>query len=149
HGNPIDILGDAEPERYARALEIAANDPNCDGLMVVMSPQGMTNPAEVAAKIAPYAHGDKPVLASLMGGESVESARPVLRAAGIPLFSYPDTAARVFSNMWRYSYNLRGLYETPTLAVSGEGTISRNKAAGIIAAVRAHGQTLLNEYESK
>jgi len=149
HGNPIDILGDAEPERYAKTLEIAANDPNSDGLMVVMSPQGMTNPAEVAAKIAPYAHGDKPVLASLMGGESVESAKPVLSAAGIPLFSYPDTAARVFSNMWRYSYNLRGLYETPTLAVSGEETVSRNQAAGIIAAVRERGQTLLNEYESK
>ena len=149
HGNPIDILGDAEPERYAKTLEIAANDPNSDGLMVVMSPQGMTNPAEVASKIAPYAHGDKPVLASLMGGESVESAKPVLSAAGIPLFSYPDTAARVFSNMWRYSYNLRGLYETPTLAVSGEETVSRNQAAGIIAAVRERGQTLLNEYESK
>jgi len=149
HGNPIDILGDAEPERYAKALEIASNDPNSDGLMVVMSPQGMTNPAEVAAKIAPYAHGNKPMLASLMGGESIESAKPVLNAAGIPLFSYPDTAARVFSNMWRYSYNLRGLYETPNLAVSGEESISRDKATAIILAARKRGQTLLNEYESK
>jgi len=149
HGNPIDILGDAEPERYAKALEIASNDPNSDGLMVVMSPQGMTNPAEVAAKIAPYAHGNKPMLASLMGGESIESAKPVLNAAGIPLFSYPDTAARVFSNMWRYSYNLRGLYETPNLAVSGEESISRDKTTAIILAARKRGQTLLNEYESK
>jgi acetyltransferase len=149
HGNPIDILGDAEPERYAKALEIASNDPNSDGLMVVMSPQGMTNPAEVAAKIAPYAHGDKPMLASLMGGESIEAAKPVLNAAGIPLFSYPDTAARVFSNMWRYSYNLRGLYETPSLAVNGEESTSRDKAAGIIRAARDRRQTLLNEYESK
>jgi acetyltransferase len=149
HGNPIDILGDAEPERYAKALEIASNDPNSDGLMVVMSPQGMTNPAEVAAQLAPYAHGNKPILASLMGGESIESAKPVLNAAGIPLFSYPDTAARVFSNMWRYSYNLRGLYETPSLAVNGEETISRDRATGIILAARERGQTLLNEYESK
>jgi len=149
HGNPIDILGDAEPERYAKALEIAAKDPTSDGLMVVMSPQGMTNPAEVAAQIAPYAHGDKPILASLMGGESIESAKPVLSGAGIPLFSYPDTAARVFSNMWRYSYNLRGLYETPTSAVSGEETILRSRAAEIIAAARKHGQILLNEYQSK
>ena len=149
HGNPIDILGDAEPERYAKALEIAANDPNSDGLMVVMSPQGMTNPAEVAAKIAPYARGDKPILASLMGGESIESAKPVLNNAGIPLFAYPDTAARVFSHMWRYSYNLRGLYETPNLAVSGDETISRDNASAIIAAARQRGQTLLNEFESK
>jgi len=84
-----------------------------------------------------------------MGGESIESAKPVLNAAGIPLFSYPDTAARVFSNMWRYSYNLRGLYETPNLAVSGEESISRDKTTAIILAARKRGQTLLNEYESK
>lgn len=149
HGNPVDILGDAEPERYSKALEIVSKDPNSDGLMLVMSPQGMTNPAEVAARLTPYARGDKPILASLMGGESIESAKPVLNAAGIPLFSFPDTAARVFSNMWRYSYNLRGLYETPSLAVNGEETISRDKASAIIAAARQHGQTLLNEYESK
>jgi acetyltransferase len=149
HGNPVDILGDAEPERYTKALEIVSKDPNSDGLILVMSPQGMTNPAEVAARLSPYARGDKPILASLMGGESIESAKPVLNAAGIPLFSFPDTAARVFSNMWRYSYNLRGLYETPSLAVNGEETISRDKAASIIADARQRGQTLLNEYESK
>ena len=149
HGNPVDILGDAEPERYAKTLELAAKDPNSDGLLVVMSPQGMTNPAEVAAKIAPYSHGEKPILASLMGGESIEEAKPVLNAAGIPLFAFPDTAARVFSHMFRYSYNLRGLYETPSLAVNGEGTISCDKAAAIIRNARERGQTLLNEYESK
>ena len=46
HGNPIDILGDADPERYARALEIAMRDPNSDGLLAILAPQGMTDPAE-------------------------------------------------------------------------------------------------------
>ena len=126
HNNPIDILGDAEAERYAKALDIAAKDPNSDGLLVVLAPQGMTNPAEVAQKLAPYAQGNKPLLASFMGGESVTDAKPILNNAGIPLFPYPDTAARVFCFMARYSYNLRGLYETPVLATGNNESTSRD-----------------------
>ena len=148
HNNPVDILGDAEAERYAKALEIAAKDPNSDGLLVVLAPQGMTNPAEVAEKLTPYAQGNKPLLASFMGGESITDAKPVLNDAGIPLFPYPDTAARVFCFMARYSYNLRGLYETPVLA-GNDSEISRDKATGIIQEARARGRYLLNEYESK
>ena len=149
HGNPVDILGDAEADRYAKAIDVAAKDPNSDGLLVVLAPQGMTNPAEVAEKLVPYADGDKPILASFMGGESIEDAKPVLNSAGIPLFSYPDTAARIFSHMFRYSYNLRGLYETPSLAIGDEETISRDQASAIIREARERGRTLLNEYESK
>lgn len=148
HNNPIDILGDAEAERYAKALDIAAKDPNSDGLLVVLAPQGMTNPAEVAEKLRPYAQGSKPLLASFMGGESITDAKPVLNDAGIPLFPYPDTAARVFCFMARYSYNLRSLYETPVLA-GNESEISREKATAIIQEARARGRYLLNEYESK
>src|SRR5450631_406330 len=150
HANPVDILGDADSERYAKAFEIAANDPNSDGLMVVLAPQGMTNPAEVAEKLKPYAHSGKPILASFMGGESIAPAKPVFHAAGIPLFSYPDTAAKVFCSMWRYSYNLRSLYETPILADGTESAgISRSRAEAIIRAARERGHFLLNEFESK
>jgi acetyltransferase len=149
HNNPIDILGDAEAERYAKALDIAAKDPNSDGLLVVLAPQGMTNPAEVAEKLTPYAQGNKPLLASFMGGESVTEAKPILNNAGIPLFPYPDTAARVFCYMARYSYNLRGLYETPVLATGDNESVSRDKARAIIQDARAHGRFLLNEHESK
>ena len=149
HNNPIDILGDAEAERYAKALDIAAKDPNSDGLLVVLAPQGMTNPAEVAEKLTPYAKGNKPLLASFMGGESVTEAKPILNNAGIPLFAYPDTAARVFCFMARYSYNLRGLYETPVLATGDNESASRDKARAIIQDARAHGRFLLNEHESK
>ncbi len=149
HNNPIDILGDADAERYAKALDIAAKDPNSDGLLVVLAPQGMTNPAEVAEKLTPYAQGNKPLLASFMGGESVTEAKPILNNAGIPLFPYPDTAARVFCFMARYSYNLRGLYETPVLATGDNESTSRDKARAIIQDARAHGRFLLNEHESK
>jgi acetyltransferase len=149
HNNPIDILGDADEERYAKALEIAAKDPNSDGLLVVLAPQGMTNPAEVAEKLTPFAQGNKPLLASFMGGESIVDAKPVLNNAGIPLFPYPDTAARVFCFMARYSYNLRSLYETPVLTANNSENVSRGKARAIIQEARARGRFLLNEYESK
>ena len=122
HNNPIDILGDADSERYAKALEIASNDPNSDGLLVILAPQGMTDPAAVAERLKPYAKSSgKPVLTSWMGGTSIASGEAILNAAGIPTFPFPDTAARAFTYMWRYSYNLRGLYETPALA-EGERT---------------------------
>ena len=114
HGNPIDILGDAGPERYQRATEIALRDPNSDGLLVILAPQGVTNPAEVAECLKPHAHAHgKPLFASWMGGESVAAGEAILNAAGIPTFAFPDTATRIFTLMWHYSYNLRGIYETP------------------------------------
>jgi acetyltransferase len=121
HNNPIDILGDADSERYAKAIEIASHDPSSDGLLVILAPQGMTDPAAVAERLKPYVRSSgKPVLSSWMGGASIASGETILNAAGIPTFPYPDTAARAFTYMWRYSYNLRGLYETPALAEGGE-----------------------------
>ena len=151
HNNPIDILGDADSERYARALEIASQDPNSDGLLVVLAPQGMTDPAQIAERLKPYAKEyGKPVLASWMGGDGVAAGEAVLNLAGIPTFAYPDTAARAFTYMWRYSYNLRGLYETPTLTEHSEmESASSNQVEQIIPNARAHGRVLLTELESK
>jgi acetyltransferase len=151
HGNPIDILGDADPARYQRAAEIAFADPHTDGVLVVLTPQGMTDPAKVAEGLQPHAkvHG-KPLLASWMGGATVAGGEAILNAAGIPTFSYPDTAARAFNFMWRYAYNLRGIYETPALAdepqETGEG---RRRAQSLIEEARTRGRALLTEFESK
>ena len=147
--NPIDVLGDADADRYARALEIAAKDPNSDGLMVVLAPQGMTDPGLIAQKLVAYARSDKPILASFMGGESILPAKTILNSAGIPLFSYPDTAAKVFCYMWQYTYNLRGLYQTPVLAGNSGVAAGKATAAAIIRDAHAHGKTLLNEVASK
>ncbi len=151
HSNPIDILGDSGPDEFARAVEIAIRDPNSDGLLAILAPQGMTDPARVAERLKPYARGyGKPVLASWMGGKMVAAGVEALNAAGIPTFSYPDTAARAFDYMWRYTYNLRGLYETPSLVIEvEEGTSARAKAEKIMASARWDGRTLLNEVESK
>ncbi len=151
HGNPIDILGDASPERYSKALEIAANDPNSDGLLVILAPQGMTDPAQVAEALKPHAgiHG-KPVLASWMGGKSVAPGVDILNAANIPTFSYPDTAARAFAYMWKYTYNLRGLYETPALGDAADSFAhAEAQAKSFLEKIRAAGRTILTEAESK
>jgi acetyltransferase len=86
HANPIDILGDADPERYARALDIALADPNSDALLVILAPQGMTDPARVAEQVRAHAGSGKPLLASWMGGRSVSEGVEVLQRAGFRFF---------------------------------------------------------------
>ena len=151
HGNPIDILGDADPERYALALEIAVKDPNSDGLLVALTPQAMTDPTETARRMTKFAATrGKPVLASWMGGKDVVAGEAILNQANIPTFGYPDTAARIFTLMWRYAYNLRGLYETPTLvAAATEVAPDRARVQQLLLDARASGRNLLSEFESK
>ncbi len=150
HNNPVDILGDAEPERYAKSLEIAAKDPAIDGMLVVLTPQDMTNPTQIAEKLKPYANGlGKPVLASWMGGAEVAAGEQILNQAGIPSFQFPDSAVRAFNYMWRYSDNLKGLYETPALPQYPDSELNRGKAEHIIHEARQSGRTILTEFESK
>ncbi|MBK9171322.1 MAG: bifunctional acetate--CoA ligase family protein/GNAT family N-acetyltransferase [Bryobacterales bacterium] len=147
--NPIDILGDAGPDRYAKAVEIVAKDPNSDGLLVILTPQGMTSPTEIAEQLRPYARIEgKPILASWMGGADVAGGEAVLNRADIPTFPYPDTAARAFQYMWRYSYNIRGIYETP-LALPESEPVDRGAVDAMLAAARNAGRTILTESESK
>jgi acetyltransferase len=151
HANPIDVLGDAGPAEYARALEVAVRDPNSDGLLAVLCPQGMTNPSLVAESLKPFASGSgKPILASWMGGQLVANGVAKLTEAGIPTFAYPDTAARAFAYMWAYTYNLRGLYETPSLVEEVEADdTSREQVSTVIDRVKKSGRTIFTETESK
>ncbi|MCC5632827.1 bifunctional acetate--CoA ligase family protein/GNAT family N-acetyltransferase [Nostoc sphaeroides CHAB 2801] len=148
HNNPIDILGDADPIRYAKALEIAAKDPNSDGLLAILTPQAMTDPTQTAHQLKPFAQIGKPVLASWMGDADVEAGAEILNQALIPTFAFSDMAANVFYYMWRYSYNLRALYETPALPDNID-TCDRTIAETIIQLARQAGRTLLTEVESK
>ncbi|MDP9263442.1 MAG: GNAT family N-acetyltransferase, partial [Acidobacteriota bacterium] len=138
------------PERYARALEAVAADPSSDGMLVIMAPQGMTDPASTAERLASYARAfPKPLLASWMGGAGVAAGVDLLHRAGIPNFAYPDTAARAFEYMWRSSYNLRALYETPALADEQSSPRRRPDAEAFLQKVRDAGRALLTEAESK
>ena len=150
HNNPVDIIGDAKPELYAKSLEIAAKDPNTDGILVILTPQAMTDPTATAECLKPYAQiPHKPVIASWMGADIVAKGEDILNAAQIPTFKYPDRAAKSFYYMWRYSENLRQLYETPAMADESHGDIDREKASAIIGEVRKSGRTILTEFESK
>ncbi len=151
HSNPVDILGDADPQRYAKTLEIAAQDPNSDGLLVILTPQAMTDPTLTAEQLKQYATTThKPILASWMGEAVVADGNAILNEASIPTFPYPDTAAQVFDYMWRYSSNLRSLYETPlpSLELDKDGP-DRVLAEKLIETARQAGRTILTEFESK
>jgi len=148
HNNPIDIIGDAGPERFEKAVEIVAQDPGVDGLLVIMTPQGMTNPALIAEKLTRFAKLDhKPIITSWMGGAEAAQGETILNRAGIPTFPFPDTAVRAFHYMWMYSYNLRGLYETPTL--TSADAADPQAADAVVEAARAGDRTILTEFESK
>jgi acetyltransferase len=151
HSNPVDVLADADAERFVKAVEITSKDPASDGLLAVIAPQGHADPTQVAERMRTFARSSgKPLLASWMGGDGVAKGTAILNAAGIPTFSYPDTAARAFTYMWRYTYNLRGLYETPSL-VGGSAVApeARIKVTETVQQVRASGRTMLNEFEAK
>ncbi len=157
HSNPVDILGDANAERYAQTIEILTKDPQSDGLLVILSPQDMTDPTATAEAIKKLSQNhEKPLLASWMGGESVRKGMEILSEAQIPVFAYPDDAAKAFAQMWRFSQNLQSLYEIPAanrylmekeeeLLLEGK----RNDAKQILQEVLEEGRTILNEYESK
>jgi acetyltransferase len=150
HNNPVDVLADADAERFTKAVEIVSKDPASDGLLAIIAPQGLADPTKTAEKLAQLAHSPKPILASWMGGEGVAEGTTILNAAGIPTFSYPDTAARAFTYMWRYTYNLRGLYETPSLVEGSEPAAEARKQVGdIVDQIRMTGRTMLNEFEAK
>ena len=150
HNNPIDIIGDADPQRYAKSLEVAAQDPNSDGLLVILTPQAMTDPTATAEALKSYAKSyEKPILASWSGGKEVAAGEAILNKVGIPTFEYPDDAAQAFTYMWQSTFNLKTLYETPSLPDDeGEGP-DRATAKAIIDHARDSGRELLTEAESK
>ncbi|MEM7809156.1 MAG: bifunctional acetate--CoA ligase family protein/GNAT family N-acetyltransferase, partial [Planctomycetota bacterium] len=161
HNNPIDVLGDAPADRYAKTLELAAEDPESDGLLVVLTPQDMTEPTETAELLLKHVKGKdrggkggvgiggtKPLLASWMGGPFVQGGVEVLNRMGVPTFDYPDTAARMFAYMHRYANNLLSLYETPQ-GTGDDEKDARQRAEAIIDEARNEGRETLTEEESK
>ena len=151
HSNPVDVLADADAEKFVKAVDIVSKDPASDGLLAIIAPQGLADPTRTAQAMTQYAHSStKPVLASWMGGDGVAEGTAILNAADIPTFSYPDTAARAFTYMWRYTYNLRGLYETPALVEGPESASGKRiEVAERLLRTRSSGRTMLNEFESK
>jgi acetyltransferase len=149
--NPVDVLGDADADRYIKAIEIVSADPNIDGVLAIVTPQAMTDPTAIAKGLEAFKNlSEKPILASWMGAGDVAEGEAILNGCGIPTFQFPDAAARTFCYMWRYSDNLRLLYETPALSPNPDNDVSAQaRTAKIIAEAQKSDRTLLTEVESK
>jgi acetyltransferase len=114
HGNPIDVLGDATPERFANAVRLVHDDPHVDAVIVILTPQAMTEPTATADRLCELLQGaHKPVLSVWMGGLRVSEGRQRLAAAGIPTYSSPEHAVSAFLHLVSYAANQATLYETP------------------------------------
>jgi acetyltransferase len=114
HSNPVDVLGDAPPDRLASATEIVMNDPRVDAVLVILTPQAMARPTEAARKIITLSEGySKPVMAVWLGGKSMAEAMELFNQSGIPAYRTPDQAVRAFMTLVDYSRNMESLFETP------------------------------------
>jgi acetyltransferase len=147
--NPVDVIGDATPGRYARAVEICLSDPGVDGLLVILTPQAMTDPAAVARSLVKLAdRNHKPLLACWMGEIQVAEGHRLLRDANVPTFHTPEAAVEAFSYLVDYYRNQKLLLETP-------GPLSLGKAPDvegarmIIEGALSEGRKVLSEAESK
>ncbi len=114
HGNPVDVLGDATPERFAKATEIVIEDNNVDAILVILTPQAMTDPTGTATAIALLsAKTSKLIMAAWLGGASMREGVEVFTKAEIAVYSTPEQAISAFMTLSKYSRNLDLLYETP------------------------------------
>jgi len=149
HSNPVDIIGDAPPERYQQALDICLADPGVDGAIVILTPQAMTRPTEVAeAVIRSAGRSKKPVITSWMGGAQVEAARQLFTAAHVPDFGMLENSVDAFSYLARYNRNQRLLLQTPARLTSGQEPPDSEGARMIIEGVLTEQRSVLTEPES-
>ncbi len=149
HNNPIDVLGDAPPERFAKALEIVLRDKGVDAVLVILTPQAMTDPTGTAKAVGEVARGaHKPVLAAWMGGQSVSDGAEVLNQAGIPTYRTPEKAVRAFMHLVSYARNLSTLHETPR-DIPMAFTLDRQRLRGVFNTIFTEGNEVLSENVSK
>jgi acetyltransferase len=155
HANPVDILGDADASRYEKAFKRVLEEEQSDAVLVILTPQDMTEPTKTAAAIIEAQKDQKslkkhkPVLASWMGGVTIEEGFHLLKDSGIATFESPDEAAKAFCYMCQWQRQREALLETPEEVVSDLGHERCLKAKVILDQVRVKGRLLLTEGESK
>lgn len=143
--NPIDILGDASAEKFAKAVQIATKESSSDGILVILTPQDMTDPAKTAKLLKPFAHSDTPMLASWMGSDSVQEGKALLNQYQIPVFPYPDMAVQTFTSLWKYA-KASQFSKDETTAKHGSGDFQTVEK--IIKNARLDNRVILDGYES-
>jgi acetyltransferase len=149
HANPVDVLGDARPKRYAKAVSLVLEDPNVDAVLVILTPQAMTNPSGTAREISKLAEtAKKPILAAWIGGGSMDEGISILSESGIPAYDTPEQAIGAFITLVDYGRNLKALYETPQ-DVPVEFSIDRTEFRHKFDDIIKEGNAVLSETTSK
>lgn len=148
-GNPIDLLGDANKERYEKAIAICMRDPGIDGILVIYVPSETAPPDEVAQAVIDSAKNTwKPIITALIGAKGIREATEKLAQNDIPTYETPEEAVRTYVNMYRHKRNLALLYETPAELPVHEAPPKKHLKE-LIKRIIGEGRTLLNEKESK
>jgi acetyltransferase len=148
-GNPIDILGDAAVDEYYKVVAICENAPEVNGLLVILVPQAMIDPVEVANAICDQIKDRPfPVLTSWVGGPLAERGRAVFHRAGIPTFDTPERAVRAFTNLWRYARNVELLQQIPS-GLPRRLDFDRQKAGSLIRQGLERKSPVMTEVEAK
>ncbi|RTL48668.1 MAG: GNAT family N-acetyltransferase [Rhodocyclaceae bacterium] len=148
--NPVDIIGDAGPDRYAAALTACLDDPQVDGALVILTPQAMSDPTQAARIVADVAHHSrKPLVTCWMGEEQVREARLLLRSAGIPSFRTPEPAVEMFSHISSYYRNKQLLMQVPGASAADHAEPQLPSARLVIETALMEGRHHLSEMESK
>ncbi|MFO0899518.1 MAG: GNAT family N-acetyltransferase [Pirellulales bacterium] len=149
HANPIDVLGDATPERFAAGVAAALADPQVDAALAILTPQAMTDPTGTADAVARVAAGErKLLLAAWMGAASVRAGSKLLAQAGVPTYTTPAAAVQAFHHLVAYARNRETLYETPADLGVAFGR-ERDQVRQRLEAATAQGERLLSEVSSK
>lgn len=150
HHNPVDIIGDATPDRYHAAIDICLKDENIDGILALLVPVAMSKPLKVAKQIIEDAKSSqKPILASWLGHRHVKSARNLMDKNHLPNFHTPEMGVEAFSYLVDYQHNQQLLLQVPE--PSSFAPIKRNisEARLIIDAALAQHRKVLTASESK
>ena len=147
--NPLDLVGDADPARYAAALQACLADEQVDGVLVILTPQAMTDPTQAARTVIEIARqSDKPIVTCWMGEEQVREARLLFKGAGIPTFRTPEPAVELFSHISAYYRNQKLLMQTPA-SIADHVAPRLESAKLVIETALGEGRKTLNEMESK
>jgi acetyltransferase len=149
HSNPVDVIGDAQPERYHHAVKACLEDDNVDGVLAILTPQAMTKPLESAQALIALADShSKPLLTCWMGETQVAAARDAFNRARRPHFRTPEPAVEVFSHLSAYYRNQKLLMQMPGPFSHHVEPDVENARLIIEGAMQAH-RKVLTEMESK
>jgi acetyltransferase len=148
-GNPIDILWDADVDRYIRVLNDCIEDPGIDGILIIYTPQNVAEPETLAEAVSQIAQNSwKPIVTAWMGGKAVQKGREIFFENNIPTYETPEDAVKTYLYMYQYDRNLESLYETPAELPIDQAP-SKNNLKALIRRALKEGRTILNEEESK